>query len=88
MSAERYPVHQDCGGALVPAALIEDLDAPDPLYCLRCQRTAWGQRGDLTQATRAAAAEGLQLVPALRRPLAKTRPMEQLELLGAARRAR
>jgi hypothetical protein len=89
-----YPEHLGCGGPLLPVAELEGLeDKGEPLFCARCYQHTAGARGDLMQATLAAAAEDLARGEASprrrRRPgLVKTKPAEraeQLELFAAGR---
>lgn len=92
MSGFLYPVHEGCGGPLVPVVAVPgaDLGAGGQLICGKCHGRTDGRRGDLGQASLAALAEvsmGVPPVwsPSMPRPgvaktLAPAPREEQLEL--------
>lgn len=96
MSGPLYPVHQGCGGPLVPAVEFPDLEDGAPLICSKCHGRTHGQPGDLGQATLAALAERSSIVfnppkrggrrPGVARASAPIRSEEQLELLSVGER--
>lgn len=79
MSGFLYPVHEGCGGPLVPVvAVIAHLEVAEdngpPLVCGKCLQRTDGRRGDLGQATLAALAEQAMGVPSTRAPSRARRP--------------